>query len=201
MEVLMNKLLVVCAAASLALLSNVVWSAEEGTESNIPAAGAASTVSVTATVEKVDMNSREVTLKGPEGDIVTIAVGPEVRDLEQVKVGDKVTIDYTQAVALALSPVRGGEEERGEVSALERAPEGEKPGGVLSRRVDVRATVESIDTKKREVTLKGPERTVTLAVGKDIDLSKIKVGDQVLASYSEALAVSVKPSDETKGKK
>lgn len=196
----MNRLLVACAAASMALLSNLVWGAEPAEESEIPVAGAASTVSVTATVEKIDMNSREVTLRGPEGNVVTIAVGPEARNLEQLKVGDKVNVEYTQALAVALTPATGGEEERGEVAALERAPEGEKPAGVLARRVDIKAKVEAIDTEKREVTLKGPDRTVKLAVGEDIDLGKIKVGDQVFASYEEALAVSVEPAEESKEK-
>lgn len=192
----MNKLFLVCGVSCMALLSSMAFSADEAVESEIPSAGAASTVSLTATVEKIDMNSREVTLKGPEGNTVTVAFGPEARNLEQLKVGDKVNVEYTEAVAIALSPATGGEEERGEVAALERTPQGEKPGAVAARQVDIKATVEAIDIDKREVTLKGPERTLTLPVGEGIDLGKIKVGDQVFASYTEALAVSVQPADE-----
>lgn len=191
----MNKFLVVFTAACMALLSNAVWSAEEASESDIPVAGVASVVSVTGTVEKIDKESRKVTLKGPEGNVVTVAVGPEARNLEQLQVGDKVTVEYSQALAVALTPATGDGEERGEVAALERAPKGEKPGGIAARQVDIKATVEAIDTEKREVTLKGPERTVTLPVSEGIDLSKVKVGDQVFASYTEAVAVSVQPSE------
>lgn len=196
----MKKVLVACVAASMALLSNAVLTAEEASEPEIPSAGAASVVSLTATVEKIDRDDREVTLRDSEGETFTIAVGPEARNLEQLDIGDKVTIEYTQALAVALTPATEGGEERGEVAALERAPEGEKPGGVAARQIDVKATVEAIDTEKREVTLKGPERTLTVAVGEDIDLGKVKVGDQVFASYTEAIAVSVQPAEEEKDK-
>jgi len=45
---------------------------------------------VTATVDKVDLSTREVTLKGVDGRLETVRVGPEARNLGQVKAGDVV---------------------------------------------------------------------------------------------------------------
>ena len=46
----------------------------------------------------------------------------------------------------------------------------------------------------RTVTLKGPKHTVDLPVSKDIDLAKVKVGDQVGAIYQESFALTVEPA-------
>jgi len=59
-------------------------------------------VRVTALVEAVDTTDRTVTLKGPSGDIVTIAVGPEVKNFDQIRVGDFVVVRYIDSLTLEL---------------------------------------------------------------------------------------------------
>ena len=75
---------------------------------------------------------------------------------------------------------------------------GEKPRGAVVKTTQVTATVEDIDYAKREVKLKGPEgNTVKITVGDKVKrLDEVKKGDQIVARYTEALAVSVaKPED------
>src|SRR4051794_23608445 len=55
--------------------------------------------SVTATVQKVDLASREITLKGPQLDTVTLAVDEQVQRLNELKPGDEVTAQYYVSVA------------------------------------------------------------------------------------------------------
>ncbi len=57
---------------------------------------------ITATVEAVDAAQRQITLKGPKGKVVPLTVGPDVRNLEQVKVGDRVAVRYLEALTLTL---------------------------------------------------------------------------------------------------
>jgi Cu/Ag efflux protein CusF len=59
------------------------------------------------------------------------------------------------------------------------------------RSAEIVATVEKIDRKKRQVTLRGPERTVTLQVAADLPLDRIKFGDSVRANYTAATAVEI----------
>ena len=75
-----------------------------------------------------------------------------------------------------------------------RTPAGAKPGGAIQRTVAVTATVVAIDASTHTVTLKGPRQTVALPVAKDIDLTKVKVGDQVGAVYQESFALTVEPA-------
>ena len=55
------------------------------------------------------------------------------------------------------------------------------------------ATVEEVDAAKGHVTLKGPNRTVDLYVEDPEQLKLIKVGDQIEAVYTQAVAVTVEP--------
>ncbi len=72
------------------------------------------------------------------------------------------------------------------------AKPGEKPAGVAISQKTITATVEAIDTKKPSVTLKGPEgNLVTVKVKNPKHLENVKVGDQVVITYTEALAISV----------
>jgi Cu/Ag efflux protein CusF len=55
----------------------------------------------------------------------------------------------------------------------------------------ITANVTAVDTKANTVTLRGPERTVTVAVKDPAMMAAVKVGDQVEATFTEALLVSV----------
>ncbi len=147
---------------------------------------------VTATVERIDMETREVTLIGEDGKRETIKVGPEARNLGQVKVGDKVTAKYSEAIAIFVAPP-GGQPSVSETTEVERAALGQKPGGVVTTVVEATANVEAVDLKKRTVTVKGPKGNVnTVKVGEHVKkLDQVKVGDQVVVRYTEAVAISV----------
>ena len=66
-----------------------------------PAAIGARTVEVTGKVTKIDRTKQEVTLKGPKGNSVAVAVeDPAV--LDKVKVGDLVDVAYTEGMAISV---------------------------------------------------------------------------------------------------
>jgi len=153
--------------------------------------GVADITRVTATVEAVDQKTRSVTLKRPDGEKVTFTAGPEVRNLAQLAVGDLVTVEYGEAVAMRLAKTAKTKPERTISEAMERAQPGQKPGGVAVREVKVVAAVTNVDTAKSTITLKGVEHTVELKVRDPEVLKGVKVGDYVEASYTEAVAIKV----------
>ena len=149
-------------------------------------------VTAIATVEAIDLQKRVVTLKGPKGNVFDVTVGEQARNLPQVKVGDQVEVKYYESLALRL--VKPGEGVAGvqETSALARAKEGEKPGGMAGSQVTLTATITAINKKTHEVTLKGPEgKTITVKAEHPENLRKVKVGDEIEITYTEALAISV----------
>jgi Cu/Ag efflux protein CusF len=158
-----------------------------------PAAGAVASTTVRATVEAVDLKTREVTLRREDGEIVTLAVSEEARNLPQLQKGDIVTASYQVGLVVALGPP-GKEPVRVDDTQATRTAAGQKPGGSIQQTVAVTATVVGIDTATRTVTLKGPKQTVSLPISKDIDLTKVKIGDQVGAVYQESFALTVEPA-------
>ena len=151
-------------------------------------------VRVTATVQAVDVQQRVVTLKDPKGNVFKTAVGPEVRNLAQVKAGDLVVVRYLQALSLELK--KNGKEMRSRIETAEgaRAGAGARPGGTAGQEVEATADVIAVNTKTRMVKLRGPEHVVDLKVRDPEQLKLIKVGDQIHAVYVQALALSVEPA-------
>lgn len=77
--------------------SNVAIVRNEGKK---PSGVAVATDVVTATVVKINAKNRTATLKGPDGMTYDIDVAPEVKNLENVKKGDKVMVKLTRTLAI-----------------------------------------------------------------------------------------------------
>ncbi|HVJ75969.1 MAG TPA: hypothetical protein VNB03_18255 [Casimicrobiaceae bacterium] len=157
-------------------------------------AAAAQTVKVTATITAIDAATRDVTLKGPQGREVVVTAGPEVRNFAQMKVGDKVDVEYAEALTLELKKGGGMPVAKTETAGAARAKPGEQPAGMVGRQVTVVADVVAVDKDKQMVTLKGPKQTVDLKVRDPKQLALIAKGDQVEAVYTQAVAVVVSPA-------
>lgn len=156
-------------------------------------AKAVAVVEASAVVEKIDKATRTVTLKMPNGESRPVVATEEVRNFDQIKVGDTLTVKYMEALTLELK--KGGKAvvARTESGALDRAAPGAKPGGIAKREVKITANVIAVDDKAMKITLKGPERTVDMKINDPEQLKNIKVGDQVEATYTEAVAISLAP--------
>jgi len=157
-------------------------------------AAAASVVRITASVEGVDAANRTVTLKGPRGRVITLPVGPEVQNFDQIKAGDIVVVRYLEALSLELKKSGSGVRERTETQAGAAAKSGERPAAGEVRQVTVVADVVGVDPKRQIVTLRGSRRTVDVKVRDPNQLKLLKLGDQVEATYTEAAAISVEPA-------
>ena len=146
---------------------------------------------ISAQVEAIDKTQRQLTLKGPKGNLKTLTAGPEVRNFDQIAVGDMVVVRYVESLTLTLK--KDGKEivSRTEATDGARAPAGEKPGGIVGREVEVTADVIAVDPKTQTLTLKGPKQTVELKVRDPKQFKLVKVGDQIQATYTEAMAVAV----------
>src|SRR6185503_4389717 len=120
-------------------------------------AAAAQTVKATATVESVDKATRTVTLKLANGTTRSIVAGDEVKNFDQIKAGDKVTVQYAEALTLELKKDGKAVVGRTESSGMTRAAAGEKPGGVAMREVTAVADVVNVDPAKKLVQVKNKE--------------------------------------------
>jgi hypothetical protein len=147
-------------------------------------------VTLTATVVAIDAATRTATLKGAKGNVVDVVVPPEAKNFADIKVGDLVTVEYMRALSLQLKPAGGLRSSRRE-TAPAPAPAGAVAGGAAAKQVVIMANVTAVNAKEGYVTLRGPKgNSVDLSVDAS-QLKLVKVGDQVEAVYTEAIAVTV----------
>ncbi len=145
-----------------------------------------------AQVTAVDQKKREVTLKGDDGKEVTIKVGEEVKNFSQVKVGDTLTVEYIASVDIEVMGPKAAEAGAAAVTSVSRAQPGEKPGGVASQAVVVVMTIEKIDKDKQMVTLKSADGQLTTVKPRNPEnLDKVKVGDKIMITQTESIAISI----------
>jgi Cu/Ag efflux protein CusF len=192
----MRRLVASTAVAVLSALSVPAFAQTSAVAaSSSPGKGAvAETVKVAATITAIDKATRGVTLKGPKGDELMITAGPEVKNFDQMKVGDQVTVEYVRALALELKKGGGLVVQRTEQAGAVGAKPGERPAGAVGREVKVVADVVGVDPATQTVTLKGPQRTVELKIADPEQFKRVAKGDQVEATFTEAIAIAVTPA-------
>jgi hypothetical protein len=59
---------------------------------------------VVGKVENIDLEKRELKIKAPDDETITLQVAPGVTGLEDVKQGDDAAIRFTEAVAVSVMP-------------------------------------------------------------------------------------------------
>jgi hypothetical protein len=148
------------------------------------------TLRITATVYAVDPERRIVTLQNDLGGIETMKVGPEVKRLQDFMVGDTVVIDYDQGLVLEFQPAGTEFVPPTAVAVGERAGGGPAAVGARAMGVQGTVTVVAINAKRRVVTLQSPgENLYKVKAGPEVKLDKLRVGDKLLATYVEAVAI------------
>ena len=158
-------------------------------------ASAARAVEISAQVVSLDKATRTVTLKGPTGNVVDVVAGDEVKNFDQIKVGDAVVVRYAEALTLELRKVKADAVAATVKEEAARAKPGERPAVAGAREITAIADVVAVDPAKSTITLKGPRgNLVTLAVQNPDQFKVVKKGDQVDVTYTEAIALSVEPA-------
>ena len=104
-------------------------------------------IEATATIEAIDPESRLLVIRGPDG-IATIAAGPEVRNFDQIRVGDKVKVTYTAAIAAAITKSKAKPTETYDAMAV-TAPLGSKPAAAVGQTITTTVKIESVETNDR----------------------------------------------------
>ena len=148
-----------------------------------------------STVQAVDAETREFTLKRQDGTKVVLVAGPEVRNFPQIAVGDTVKARYRVSLtARRLNPDEVGSETTTGLS-VGVAKRGSKPGVSIGADVEMTVTVESVDTKQHIVVFTGPDGELhSVRAQRDEGrrfISGLEVGDRVKLVYTEAIALTV----------
>lgn len=184
----MQKPLSIAFAATLTLIGALsVQSADTVT----PVAGSATLTELSGEVVVINTETRLMTLKTENGTFEVLRIPPEVERIKAIKVGDKVTISETEAVLVDIEKGR----DAGAMGAIPeksvQRDEGVKPGGTIVDKLTLYGKVLDVDKAKSQVTVQGPNNTITLKVEDPALLTDLAPGDGVIARYMRVITGKV----------
>lgn len=185
----LRSILAVCAA--VVLTSNPLL-AEEAAR----AADSTRVMGVTleAEVTAIDYETREVSMRGPQGNIVTITAGDHIKRLNEIAVGDHIVTTY---VASLEGELRAPTEEElanpwEVVEGAEIADKSAAPGAIAARQIRAVCTLEGMNRLLGTVTVKDP-RGKYHVIG-DVEPEKMEgvvLGATLVLVYTEAVAITL----------
>ena len=146
------------------------------------------------TITALDTDSREVTVVGQEGNIVTLTAGEEVERFNEFEVGDLIKLEYwTYMMAEFRNPTP--EEILEPLVVIAEAGKVDldmPPGAAIGALVKALVTVEVINRPYMDVVVKGPQGNfVTIPVEDPSLIQTLNVGKVVILTYGEAMALYI----------
>jgi hypothetical protein len=143
---------------------------------------------ITATITRIEPG-RVVTLKGDNNTLQTVAVPAEMTAFNTLKVGDVVTVRYTESVIVAV--LRPGAKN---TAAQDTTAEAQRTDKDVIQQVKQVVTIEAIDSQGLFVNYRTDENVRMLHAVRDKSLLEgLKVGDRVEVTMTRARAVSIEP--------
>jgi hypothetical protein len=146
---------------------------------------------ISGVVDKVDLEKRKVTLTLDDGKDKTFKVDKSAVNLDQVQVGDHVKISCTEELVVTVN--KAGEAPAAmDIGAVNVAPKGSKPSGIVVDTTAVSGKILDIDAEKRKITFEDADgKRKTVKVRKNVDISGLAVGESVDAVLTESVAINV----------
>lgn len=194
----MTRLIPIAVALALSLPlavhanDNAKHHAKPAATDNMPVDVSIAELKTEAKIVELDKQNRTAVLRTPTGKLITLQAPEKVQNFNKVQVGDDLVIRYQTAIAMEIEPTSKSDiRERIESSETETAKPGSLPGVEHGRKVEIIANITAINRKAKTMTLRGATRTVTVAVPGNINVAKLKVGDQVHAVIVEAVMIDV----------
>ena len=151
-------------------------------------------VNIQASVENINAEKREVTLKGPQGNLVTLTATEAVKRFDEIKVGDTVRAEYWTFLRAEFREPTAEEKATPLVVLAEagRAPKEVDPAGFVGAVVKAVVKVVAINTEEKKVAIQGPRGNfMILPVEDEAVLMNLKVGEVVIMTYAEGVALSL----------
>ena len=146
---------------------------------------------INATVEAADAASRILKIKDLDTyKILTVSVPQAVQGFDTIGVGDKIQIEVAEGLLLEVQPAESETVAKTTVAI----PAGSADSPIRSPSTGLKGTVTitSIDSTTRVVQFQdGDGNQYQVRAGPTLSLEKVKVGDRLLATYVEAVAITL----------
>ena len=153
-----------------------------------------SLVTAEGKVTAINKDTREITLMGAEGDLLTFTASDAVERFDEISVGDVVTFDYYTYMKAEFRAPTAEELAEPLVVLVDggKAPEGMDPAAIIGAQVKAVVTIEILNRPFMLATVKGPNGNYTSIKMEDEEfMTKLHIGQVVILTYTEAMAVSL----------
>ena len=182
---------------SLAVVALILFStnafAQENKERRAPREKSEQ-VTMQGTVSAINKETRELTLMSKEGGLVTLTAGEEIERFDEIAVDDVLQFDYYTYIKAEFREPTAEElaEPLQMMAEGGKAPEGMDPAAVIGAIAKAVVTIEVINRPNMVVTVKGPNGNyVSIPVEDENLITELKIGEVLILTYAEAMAVSL----------
>ncbi|MDR3536220.1 MAG: hypothetical protein P4L71_06940 [Acetobacteraceae bacterium] len=194
--------ILLAAAAGLAFgLASPTVHAQSPVVPQSPVVGASGDVAVTvvrAKVTAIDAKTRQLTFRGPAGNVFQVVAGPGVHNFAQIRRGDDLVLRYVQSVAYVITKPGTKLPDVAVTDAGAHAAPGSMPGVAAARRVAITGLIVGVDPvghvlsvvdqhggSVRDFAVRDPERQA--------EMGSLEVGQMITVVFTEAVALAVEP--------
>ena len=157
--------------------------------------GRAMVAEIEGQVIAVDMDTREVVVRGPAGNFVTLTAREDGVDLSKIAVGDTIVADYVASIEAEVRAPTAEEQANpwvvmGEMGRTE--DDAELTAAGAARLVRAVCTIEAMDRNGNVVIKDSRGRMHTVGGVEMAKLDNVRLGDTVVVLFTEALVLSLK---------
>ena len=157
-----------------------------------------SQVTMKGTVTEIVKETRDITLMGSNGDLVTITADESMERFDEVAVGDVISFDYLTYTMVEFREPTAEELAEPVVVVAEagKAPEDMAPAGAVGAIVRAIVTIEVLNRPFMQATVRGPGGNYVTIDMEDAELIKeLNIGQVVILTYAEAIVMSLTKED------
>lgn len=152
-------------------------------------------VAAKVNVLAVNKATRELTLERTDGSPVVVVAGPEVRNFDQIRVGDKVTARYVVTLSARLLAPDEPNTKTSIGALAARAQPGQRPAGAIGADVAMTVVIKSVDVDKHLVIFTGPDGALDVVEAEREEgqrfIAGLKPGDRVEVIYGKLFVLAV----------
>ena len=179
---------------SVIFLTIMTFSVTAQENMEIPSREKLTLESMQGTVTAIDADTRDITLMGPEGNLITVTASEEIERFDEITVNDVISFEYWTYMMAEFREPTAAEIEEPIVVLAEgiKATEDMDPGAAVGAIVKAVVSIEALNRPFMLVTVQGPlGNFLTIPVEDEEMLKKLHIGQVLILTYAEAVVLSL----------
>ena len=141
---------------------------------------------ITATVERIERSSRVLTLESTEGP-QSVYVEPSVKAFDDLRVGDTITVRYTESVVVQVRPGAQLSDARDVTAEAQKAGNDQ-----VIQQLKAVVRIEGIDSQGQSIEYRTKDgQKILRPVADKRLLEGLRVGDQIEITFTRERAMSI----------